>query len=150
MRAVIQRVSTASVSIAGVAHAAIGRGLAVLLAVAEGDQDADVDWLAGKIVRMRIFPDAAGLMNRSLLDVDGALLVVSQFTLLGSTKEGNRPSFTRAAKPEAAQGLYLALVGRCAQLLGRAVATGTFGADMQIALVNDGPVTILIDSRQRE
>ena len=150
MRAVIQRVTEASVTISGVTTAAIGPGLAVLLGVAEGDQEADVEYLAGKIVRMRIFPDDAGLMNRSLIDCGSALLVVSQFTLLASTRDGNRPSFTRAARPEVALGLYQALVGRCAALVGRPVATGTFGADMRLGLVNDGPVTIHIDSRQRE
>ena len=150
MRAVIQRVSQASVTIAGCLRSAIGRGLLVLVAVEDADTDADRDWLAGKLVRLRIFPDEAGLMNRSVQDVGGELLVVSQFTLFASTQKGNRPSYLRAARPEVAIPKYEAFVARLAAELGRPVATGEFGADMQVALVNDGPVTIAMDTKARE
>jgi len=150
MRAVIQRVSEARVSIGGTVKAAIGRGLLVLLGVEENDTDEDVAWLSGKIVRLRIFDDAEGRMNCSVLDVGGEILVVSQFTLFASTRKGHRPSWSRAARPELAVPLYEAFVARVAQELGRPVHTGEFGAHMAVSLTNDGPVTILMDTRLRE
>lgn len=150
MRAVIQRVTQASVTIDGKGRAAIGPGLLVLVGVEDADGPEDIEWLAGKIVRLRIFNDEQGLMNRSVQEVGGGILVVSQFTLHASTKKGNRPSYIRAARPEVAEPLYGALVRRLSELLGQPVATGEFGAMMQVALVNDGPVTILIDTKVRE
>ena len=150
MRAVIQRVSCASVTIAGQLHSAIGCGLLILLGIEEADTAEDIEWLAGKLVRQRIFPDEAGVMNRSVQETGGEVLVVSQFTLFASTKKGNRPSYSRAARPELAIPLYESFVQRLAAELGKPVATGVFGADMQVALVNDGPVTILMDSKARE
>ena len=150
MRAVVQRVSRAAVSIAGVERAVIERGLLALVGVEDADDGEDVEWLAGKLARLRIFPDAQGLMNRSLQDLGLTALVVSQFTLFAEIAKGNRPSFVRAARPPLAVPLYAALVARLAQHLGRAVPTGEFGADMQVALINDGPVTIVIDSKRRE
>ncbi|MBM3871765.1 MAG: D-tyrosyl-tRNA(Tyr) deacylase [Verrucomicrobia bacterium] len=150
MRAVIQRVSEASVTIAGQVKGAIGRGLLVLVAVEDADTDADREWLAGKLVRLRIFPDDAGLMNHSVQDVGGEILVVSQFTLFASTQKGNRPSYLRAARPEVAIPKYEAFVTQLSKELGKPVATGEFGADMQVALLNDGPVTITMDTRARE
>ncbi|MBA3846720.1 MAG: D-tyrosyl-tRNA(Tyr) deacylase [Planctomycetes bacterium] len=150
MRALIQRVGEASVDVAGRRVGAIGRGLVVLLGAGHDDLPDDVAWLAGKIARLRIFADDAGLMNRSLVDVAGEILVVSQFTLFAQTAAGNRPSFIRAARPEQARPLYDAFIAALAGLLTRPVATGEFGADMRLALVNDGPVTIWIDSRARE
>ncbi|MFW5859770.1 MAG: D-aminoacyl-tRNA deacylase [Planctomycetota bacterium] len=150
MRAVLQRVAEAAVSVAGEEIGRIGPGLLVLLGCAAEDDASDVDWLAGKIVRMRIFADAAGKMNRSVADTGGDILCVSQFTLHAATRKGNRPSFIGAASGERAMTLYTACCDRLGQLLGRPVATGRFAADMQVALVNDGPVTICIDSRDRE
>ncbi len=150
MRAVIQRVSEAAVDVAGRRTGAIGRGLVVLLGVGQDDRPDDVAWLAGKIARLRIFADDAGLMNRSVVDLAGEVLVVSQFTLFAETAKGNRPSFVRAARPEHAQLLYEAFITAIAALIARPVATGEFGADMRLALVNDGPITIWIDSRARE
>lgn len=150
MRAVIQRVSSASVTIGGEAKSSIGNGLLVLVAVEEADTRGDVEWLAGKIIRLRVFNDDAGLMNRSVQEFGGEVLVVSQFTLFASTRKGNRPSYIRSAKPEISIPLYEAFVKRIETELGRAVATGEFGADMKVALVNDGPVTIIIDSKLRE
>jgi D-tyrosyl-tRNA(Tyr) deacylase len=150
MRALIQRVSQASVSIAGRHTGQIGVGLLVLVACAADDTAADIEWLSGKIVRLRIFPDAAGVMNRSVLEAGGDILVVSQFTLLASTKKGNRPSYLRSAAPEIAIPLYEQFKARLAQDLGKPVASGEFGADMQVSLVNDGPVTLWLDSQARE
>jgi D-aminoacyl-tRNA deacylase len=150
MRAVIQRVSGASVTIAAEKRASINDGLLVLVAVEEADTDEDIEWLAGKLVRLRIFNDEAGLMNRSVQEVSGEILVVSQFTLFASTKKGNRPSYIRSAKPEVAVPLYERFLAKVAAELGRPVQAGEFGADMKVALVNDGPVTIVIDSRARE
>ena len=150
MRAVIQRVSEASVTIAGQVRSGIGRGLLVLVAVEDADTPEDIEWLAGKIVRLRIFADDAGLMNRSVQDVGGEILVVSQFTLFASTKKGNRPSYLRSARPEVAIPKYEAFVARLAAELGRPIHTGEFGADMEVALVNDGPVTITVDTKARE
>lgn len=150
MRLVIQRVSEASVSIGGNLHSAIGRGLMVLVGVADGDTAADAEWLAAKTAAMRIFPDDNGVMNRSLIDVEGEALAVSQFTLTASTKKGNRPSYIHAAGHNVAIPLYELYCEQLAKLLGREVKRGVFGADMQVSLVNDGPVTIVIDSRLRE
>lgn len=150
MRAVIQRVTEARVVIAGVSKGAIQTGLLVLLGVEESDTAEDIAWLCGKIVRLRVFRDAAGLMNRSVQENGGGILVVSQFTLFASTKKGNRPSYSRAAPPEKAVPLYEQFVRHLEQDLGKPVPTGEFGADMQVSLVNDGPVTILINSKNRE
>ena len=150
MRAVVQRVSQASVRIGGAVRAAIGPGLLILLGVEPADTAEDIAWLSGKLARLRIFNDAQGLMNRSVQDIGGEALVVSQFTLYARTKKGNRPSFTDAAKPELAIPLYEAFVRQLAADLGRPVATGEFGADMQVALVNDGPVTLWFDTKNRQ
>jgi D-tyrosyl-tRNA(Tyr) deacylase len=150
MRAVIQRVSEAAVVIANETKGRIGPGLLVLLAVEEADTAEDIDWLSGKVVRLRIFNDEHGLMNRSVQDVGGEILVVSQFTLCASTRKGNRPSYSQAAPPAVAIPLYESFVRKLAQDLGKPVRTGEFGADMKVQLVNDGPVTILIDTRLKE
>ncbi len=150
MRAVIQRVSEASVTIGGQGRCAIGRGLLVLVAVEDADTAEDIEWLASKLVHLRVFPDDAGLMNHSVQDMGGEILVVSQFTLFASTKKGNRPSCLRSARPEVAIPRYEAFVARLAAELGKPISTGEFGADMKVALVNDGPVTITIDTKARE
>ena len=147
MRILIQRVANASVTIDGQLKSAIGRGLLVLLGIEESDGEADIDYLTNKMVNLRIFPDEVGVMNRSLIDVGGELLVVSQFTLYAQTAKGNRPSYIRAAKGEISEPLYERFCAVAQQKLGCEVKTGTFGADMQVALVNDGPVTIWIDSK---
>jgi len=148
MRALLQRVTEASVNIDGNIKNRIAGGLLVLLGIEERDTAADVQWLARKVVQLRIFGDEAGLMNRSVKDVGGDILLISQFTLHAATRKGNRPSFIKAARPEQAVPLYEQMIAALAQELGKAVATGTFGADMKVALVNDGPVTILVDSRE--
>lgn len=150
MRLVIQRVTEASVSIGGSLHSAIGPGLMVLVGVSEGDSDDDARWLAAKCTAMRIFADDNGVMNRSVAETGGEILAVSQFTLCASTRKGNRPSYTRAAAHDTAIPLYELFCSECQNLLGREVKKGIFGADMQVALVNDGPVTIVIDSKLRE
>jgi D-aminoacyl-tRNA deacylase len=150
MRAVIQRVSQASVEINGSVKGSIRRGLLVLLAVEDADSAEDIEWLSGKIARLRIFHDDAGLMNRSVQEVGGEILLVSQFTLFASTKKGNRPSFIRSAKPDIAVPLYEQFIARLTQDLGKPIQTGEFGADMKVNLLNDGPVTIIIDSKSRE
>jgi D-tyrosyl-tRNA(Tyr) deacylase len=150
MRAVIQRVSSASVTIGGEVKSAIATGLLVLLGVEEADTLEDIDWLAGKLARLRIFRDEAGAMNRSVQEAGGQVLVVSQFTLFASTRKGNRPSYSRAARPEIAVPLYEAFVRKLGDELGRPALTGEFGADMKVALVNDGPVTVVIDTKTRE
>lgn len=150
MRVIIQRVSEASVTIDGQVSGAIQQGFLVLLGIIDGDSQDDIDWLVGKISKMRIFPDSEGKMNLSLKDVSGDLLVVSQFTLHASTKKGNRPSFIKAARPEIAIPLYEQFLESATKELGKPCASGEFGADMQVALVNDGPVTIMIDSQLRE
>ena len=150
MRVVLQRVSSASVTVEGRVTGAVERGLLVLLGVAQGDTPADGEWLAQKIAALRIFEDDAGKMNRSVVDIGGGVLVVSQFTLLASTKKGTRPSFNGAAPPAEARALYETFLTQMAAALGRPVACGEFGAMMQVALVNDGPVTLVIDSRERE
>ena len=150
MRAVIQRVSEANVSIDGVVKGAIQNGLAVLLAIEEADTVEDIEWLSGKIVRLRVFNDESGVMNRSVQEAQGGILLVSQFTLFASTKKGNRPSYSRSARPEIAVPLYEQFVGRLTQDLGKPIQTGEFGAHMLVSLTNDGPVTIIIDSKTRE
>lgn len=150
MRIVIQRVSSATVSISGDVHSCIGRGLMVLVGVETGDTIDDVEWLAAKTAGLRIFDDADGVMNLSAIDTGAEIMAVSQFTLTASTRKGNRPSYIRAARHETAVPLYKAYCDALERLTGRAPATGIFGADMQVALVNDGPVTIIIDSRLRE
>ena len=150
MRVVIQRVLQASVSISGTVTAAIGPGLLVLLGVCEEDGAEDIEWLVRKIAGLRIFDDANGVMNVDVRDAGGDALVVSQFTLLASTRKGNRPAYIRAARPEVAVPLYEQFCAALSAALGKPVPTGTFGADMQVALVNDGPVTIIIDTKNRE
>jgi len=150
VRALIQRVREASVAVDGRVSGAIGEGLLVLAAVAGDDTDDDRDWLARKIIALRIFDDDAGVMNRSVLDAGGDVLAVSQFTLYASTRKGNRPSWSGAAPPELAKPRFDAFVATLARELGKPVPTGVFGAVMRVALVNDGPVTIWLDSRSRE
>src|SRR5512133_616977 len=150
MRAVIQRVSSARVTVAGEITGEIGRGLLVLLGVAQDDTDGHAAWLAAKISALRIFEDADGKMNRSVVDIAGGILVVSQFTLFASTRKGTRPSFNDAARPDIAIPLYEAFNRHASAALGRPVATGRFAAKMDVALVNDGPVTLIIDSQVRE
>lgn len=150
MRAVVQRVTSAAVVVDGRETGRIARGFLILLGVEAGDGEADLAWLVGKIHRLRVFPDPQGRMSLALGDIAGEALVVSQFTLLASTAHGNRPDFLRAAKPDEAQRLYGVFVERLATLLGRPVATGVFAADMAVTLTNDGPVTIVIDSRRKE
>lgn len=150
MRAVIQRVARASVTADGTLTARIGPGLLVLLGIEDADTQSDIDWLSGKIVRMRIFDDPQGVMNLSVQDTGGDIVVVSQFTLHASTAKGNRPSYIRAAKSETAVPLYRAFLKKIAEDLGKPVGSGVFGADMQVDLLNDGPVTILIDTHARE
>jgi len=150
MRAVVQRVAEAKVSVEGVVKGAIQQGLAVLLAVEEADAAEDIEWLSGKIVRLRVFDDDNGVMNRSVQEAGGGILLVSQFTLFASTRKGNRPSYSRSARPEIAVPLYEQFARRLAQDLGRPIQTGEFGAQMLVSLTNDGPVTIIIDSKLRE
>jgi len=150
MRAVIQRVSSADVSVNGQVLGAIGRGLVVLLAVEDADTVADSEWLSGKVVRLRVFDDDQGVMNRSVQEIEGEILLISQFTLFASTRKGNRPSYIRSAKPEVAIPLYEQFLTRLTQDLGRPIQTGEFGAMMLVTLTNDGPVTIIIDSKTRE
>lgn len=150
MRVVVQRVASASVTIEGSVVASISRGLLILLGIEEPDGDEDIAWLVPKIARMRIFSDDEGKMNRCVAEAEGGIIVVSQFTLHASTKKGNRPSFIRAARPEQSEPLYQRFCVAMEAELGFPIGTGRFGADMQIALVNDGPVTITMDSRSRE
>ena len=149
MRVVIQRVSSASVSIGGRVRSSIGPGLLVLLGIGPEDGPEDIDWLVRKVAGLRIFDDEAGVMNRSVVEVGGEALVVSQFTLMASTRKGNRPSYVGAAGHELAIPLYESFCQALSEAVGRPVGTGEFGADMQVALVNDGPVTICIDSKNR-
>lgn len=150
MRALIQRVREAKVTIEAETYSQIGTGLLVLLGIESADTEEDILWLAGKISKMRIFGDGAGQMNLSLSDINGEMLVVSQFTLHANTKKGNRPSFIRAARPEHAVPLYEKFISEMEMVIGKPVSTGKFGASMQVSLTNDGPVTIWIDSRNRE
>jgi D-tyrosyl-tRNA(Tyr) deacylase len=150
MRALVQRVLSASVAVDGSTCGAIGPGMLVLVAVTAGDDAGDIEWLVHKLVALRIFDDDAGVMNRSLLDCGGDMLAVSQFTLYASTRRGNRPSYSAAAPPLVAQPLFDAFVTAAMQLLGKPVPTGRFGAAMLVSLVNDGPITMLLDSKARE
>lgn len=150
MRAVIQRVLNSKVEVGGKTIAEIGSGLLVLLGVEETDTSTDVDWLCKKLVNMRIFSDKAGKMNLSAKEIDGSVLLVSQFTLHASTKKGNRPSFVRSANPEKANRLYKKMIVELNQALGKEIESGEFGANMNVSLINDGPVTIIIDSKNRE
>ncbi|WP_420318009.1 D-aminoacyl-tRNA deacylase [Ekhidna sp.] len=150
MRVVIQRVSEASVTIDKQVKSKIGTGLMILLGIEDADNIEDIDWLCRKIVNMRIFPDDDGVMNKSLLEVNGEVLAVSQFTLHASTKKGNRPSYIQAAKPEIAIPLYEKFVAELQSLIEKEVMTGEFGADMKVSLINDGPVTILLDSKNKQ
>lgn len=149
MIVVIQRASEASVKIEGEIKASIGNGLMILLGIEEADGQEDIDWLTRKIINLRIFPDEAGVMNKSLLDADGEILLISQFTLHASTKKGNRPSYIKAARPETAIPLYVQMISSLEKELGKSIGTGEFGADMKVSLVNDGPVTIVIDSKNK-
>lgn len=150
MRTVIQRVTEASVVISANVRGAIGKGLLVLVAVEETDTAEDIEWLSGKIVRLRIFNDEQGLMNLSVQDIGGEILLVSQFTLFASTKKGNRPSFSRSARPEIAIPIYEQFIAKLTADMGKPIQTGEFGADMKVTLTNDGPVTIIIDTMNRE
>jgi len=150
MRAVIQRVKRASVTIDGQLKSSIAEGLLVLLGIEDADTGEDIEWLSSKIANLRIFNDAQGVMNCSVKEIQGGILVVSQFTLHAATKKGNRPSYIRAAKPEIAIPLYEKFIGQMEADLGKPVQTGTFGADMKVELLNDGPVTIIIDTKQKE
>ncbi len=150
MRIVLQRVSRASVTVAGLETGSIGRGLLVLVGCEPSDGPNDIEWLASKLIGLRIFDDSEGAMNCAVMEAGGEILLVSQFTLFASTRKGTRPSWHRAAKPDIARPLYEAFHKRVEALLGRPVPTGEFGADMQVSLVNDGPVTLVIDSKSRE
>jgi D-tyrosyl-tRNA(Tyr) deacylase len=150
MRAVIQRVSQASCTVEGEVTGAINSGFVVLLGIEDADTDEDLQWLAQKITGLRVFGDDNGLMNKALADIDGNILLISQFTLFAQTKKGNRPSFIRAARPDKAIPMYEQMITTLGSLTGKNIATGIFGADMKISLINDGPVTITIDTKARE
>ena len=150
MRCVIQRVSEASVTIAEKVKSSIGLGLLVLIGIEEADNDEDIEWLCGKIAKLRIFNDADGVMNCSVLEVNGDILLISQFTLHASTKKGNRPSYLKASKPDFAIPMYEKLIAQMEREMNKKIFTGEFGADMKVRLLNDGPVTIIIDSKNRE
>jgi len=150
MRAVIQRVTQASCVVEGQLTGQIDAGLLVLLGIEDADTLEDLEWLAAKIHGIRIFGDENDLMNKSLADINGSILLISQFTLFAATKKGNRPGFTKAARPDKAIPLYEAMIQRLSSLLGKKVETGTFGADMKVSLLNDGPVTIIIDTKNKE
>ena len=150
MRTVIQRVSHASVTINGVVKSAIGKGLLVLIGIEDTDAGEDIQWLCKKIIGLRIFDDEQGVMNKNIMDAGGEILVISQFTLFASTKKGNRPSYIRAAKPDISIPLYEEFCAELSIALGKPVGTGEFGADMKVRLLNDGPVTIFIDSKNKE
>jgi D-aminoacyl-tRNA deacylase len=150
MRVVIQKVSEAKVTVEGKPVSSIGKGLLVLLGIEDADMEEDIDWMAKKIVQLRIFNDENGVMNRSVQDAGGDMIVVSQFTLHASTKKGNRPSYIRASKPDFAVPMYEKFIAKTEEILGKKVGTGIFGAMMDVSLVNDGPVTIIIDSKQKD
>ncbi|GAA4737441.1 D-aminoacyl-tRNA deacylase [Flavisolibacter ginsenosidimutans] len=150
MRVVIQRVTKASVTVDEKVIGSIGAGLLVLLGIEDADTDEDIQWLSNKIVSLRIFNDENGVMNKSLLDIGGGILLVSQFTLHASTKKGNRPSYIRASKPDFAIPVYEKMIAQLEKDMGKKIQTGIFGADMKVELLNDGPVTIIIDSKNRE
>jgi D-tyrosyl-tRNA(Tyr) deacylase len=149
MRAVVQRVRHASVSIGDSVYSTIGKGLMVLLGIEDADGQEDIQWLSNKLINLRIFSDLAGVMNCSVVDTDGDILLVSQFTLFASTKKGNRPSYIRASKPDIAIPLYESMIRQLERDLGKQIFSGVFGADMQVNILNDGPVTILIDTKER-
>ena len=150
MRVVVQRVSEASVQIAGQIKSQIGLGLMILVGIENDDAKEDIDWLVRKIVNMRIFPDDDGIMNRSVLEAGGDIMLISQFTLHASTKKGNRPSYIKAAKPDVAIPIYEQMIDLIGMEMGKEIATGEFGADMKVSLINDGPVTITMDSKNKE
>ena len=150
MRAVIQRVSSAAVTIDNTIRASIGKGLLLLLGIETADTAEDIEWLSGKLVNLRIFDDENGVMNLDLQQTGGDLLLISQFTLHAATKKGNRPSYIKAAKPEMAIPVYEKMIQQLEKDLGKSIGTGVFGADMKVSLVNDGPVTIIIDTKNRE
>jgi len=150
MRSVIQRVTKASVLIDGKINGSIGAGLLVFLGIEDADNEEDIQWLAGKIINLRIFNDEAGIMNRSVSDIAGDILLITQFTLHASTKKGNRPSYIKASKPDIAIPLYEKMIQQLTGKLGKDISTGIFGADMKVELLNDGPVTIVIDSKNKE
>jgi D-tyrosyl-tRNA(Tyr) deacylase len=149
MIAVIQRVSESEVKISGAVKGSIGSGLMILLGIEDADHQEDIDWLSRKIVNLRVFADDNGVMNKSVMEVDGEILLISQFTLHASTKKGNRPSYIKAAKPDFAIPMYEKFIRAVESELGKSIQTGEFGADMKVSLVNDGPVTIMIDSKNR-
>lgn len=150
MRVVIQRVTEASVTIDSVVKSSIGKGMMILLGIEENDGKEDIEWLCKKIVNLRIFDDENGVMNKSIIDIEGEILLVSQFTLYASTKKGNRPSYIKAAKPDISVPLYEEFQKELKSQLGKDIGTGEFGADMKVALINDGPVTICIDTKNKE
>ncbi len=150
MRVVVQRVKRARVEIEGAVHSEIGNGLLIFVGICDEDTTADIEWLCGKISKLRIFDDENGIMNLSVMDVSGEVMVVSQFTLMALVAHGNRPAYIRAARPEIAIPIYEEFVTTLQTIIGKRVATGVFGADMKVELLNDGPVTILIDSKRRE
>lgn len=150
MRVVIQRVSEASVTINGSVKSSIATGLMILLGIEETDNQEDIDWLCKKITALRVFDDEQGVMNKSILDIHGEILLISQFTLMASTKKGNRPSYIRAAKPTISIPLYEQFCKTLTEVLGKPIGTGEFGADMKVSLINDGPVTICIDTKNKE
>ena len=150
MRVVIQRVAKAGVAINGKMNGAIGKGLLIFLGIEDADTDEDIRWMSNKIINLRIFNDDSGVMNRSVLETGGEILLISQFTLHASTKKGNRPSYIKASKPDVAIPLYEKMIEQLTQDLGKEIAKGIFGADMQVELLNDGPVTIIIDSKNKE
>ena len=151
MRIVIQRVKEASVTIGGTLKSSIGQGMMILVGICDEDTDEDIEYLCQKVVKLRIFDDSEGVMNLPITDIaDSGILVVSQFTLMASTKKGNRPSYIHASRPEVAIPMYEKFIAKLQDLFGKEIKTGEFGADMQVALVNDGPVTIIMDSHQRE
>ena len=150
MRVVVQRVSESNVRISGDVRGEIGKGFMVLVSFVDDDNDGDLDWMSNKIINLRIFNDEEGKMNKSLLDVGGDILLISQFTLHGSTKKGNRPSFIKAAKPEYANQMYEKFIEVLENSLGKKIQTGEFGGDMKVSLINDGPTTIIIDSKSKE
>jgi len=150
MRAVIQRVSNAEVEIDGVINGAVKKGLLILIGIEDTDNHEDIEWISSKIVQLRIFGDEAGLMNKSILDINGNILLISQFTLFGQTKKGNRPSFINAARPEVAIPIYEKFIEVLNHKLGKIIETGIFGADMKVSLTNDGPVTLYIDTKNKE
>lgn len=150
MRTVIQRVTEANVKVEGKICGKIGHGLLILVGIEESDSNEDIEWLCKKIVNMRIFDDENGIMNKSIIDIDGNILAISQFTLMAQTKKGNRPSYIRAAKPEISKPLYNEFCKKLSLELGKTVERGIFGADMKVSLLNDGPVTILMDTKNKE